>query len=149
MSTLEIIITQLVIAFAVVALYHLWSSRRRAESQGDARELSAEQSAIRNPQSAIEVGQAEVRVPPALNLNPNLNLTLNLNPNLNLPSVSPAPAASIPTPPEIIAAIAAAITVVLGPHRVVAIQQITAPVPEVNVWALEGRMKHFMSHKVR
>jgi hypothetical protein len=54
-----------------------------------------------------------------------------------------------PPPPEILAVIAAAITVALGrPHRVVSIEQ-SAYTPEVNVWALEGRMKQFMSHKVR
>lgn len=53
-------------------------------------------------------------------------------------------------PPEILAVIAAAIAVVIGrPHRVLSVQQGSAYTPEVNVWALEGRMEHFMSHKVR
>ncbi len=132
MQSLEIILTQMVISLVVVALYHLWSSRNKHPAA------------------------------------PNLNFNLNPNPNLNLPSVSPVIVPGLvvtrptppkpapvpapqpePAPPEIIAAIAAAITVVLGPHRVVAIQQVAAPPPELNVWALEGRMKHFMSHKVR
>jgi len=29
------------------------------------------------------------------------------------------------------------------------VQQAEAQMPEVNVWALEGRVKQFMSHKVR
>jgi hypothetical protein len=74
------------------------------------------------------------------------------------PPVVPAPVvtppvaspAADPMPPETLAVIAAAIAVVLGrPHRVVAVQQAAAPMPEVNVWALEGRVKQFMSHKVR
>jgi hypothetical protein len=53
-------------------------------------------------------------------------------------------------PPEILAVIAAAIAVVIGrPHRVISVEQASAYTPEVNVWALEGRMEHFMSHKVR
>jgi len=55
-----------------------------------------------------------------------------------------------PLPPEMLAVIAAAIAVVLGqPHRVVSVQQAAAQTPEVNVWALEGRMEQFMSHKIR
>jgi hypothetical protein len=55
-----------------------------------------------------------------------------------------------PTPPEILAVIAAAIAVVLGQrHRVVSVQQAAAQTPEVNVWAIEGRMEQFMSHKIR
>jgi hypothetical protein len=67
---------------------------------------------------------------------------------------TPAPLKSSPAaetiPPEILAVIAAAIAVVIGrPHRVLSVQQGLAYTPEVNVWALEGRMEHFMSHKVR
>ncbi len=63
------------------------------------------------------------------------------------PTVSPALES---TPPEILAVIAAAIAVVLGrPHRVVSVQQGLARTPEVNVWAMEGRVEQFMSHKVR
>jgi hypothetical protein len=55
-----------------------------------------------------------------------------------------------PMPPEMLAVIAAAIAVVLDrPHRVVSVQQPLAQTPEVNVWALEGRMEQFMSHKIR
>ncbi|MGA2556265.1 MAG: hypothetical protein ABSG04_08325 [Verrucomicrobiota bacterium] len=142
MTTLEILLTQLAISLAVVILYHLWASRHKPPAP----------------------------ITPAPDLNPNINTNINTNINHNhntniqslspahlaAPPASPLPAspvpavaAPVPTPPEIIAAIAAAITLVLGPHRVVAIQQIAAPVPDVNVWALEGRMKHFMSHKVR
>ena len=53
--------------------------------------------------------------------------------------------------PEIAAAIAAAVSVVLDrPYRLVAVQPVTAPVvPHLNVWAFEGRTQLFMSHKVR
>jgi hypothetical protein len=136
MTTLETIASQVVIALVVVVLYHLWSSRTKQPAQKN------------------------------LNLNPDLNLNLH-PPSISLPSLAappasppppaPARAAAVPvpaavpvaTPPEIVAVIAAAITVVLGPHRVLAIQQTAAPAPEVNVWALEGRLKQFMSHKVR
>jgi hypothetical protein len=63
------------------------------------------------------------------------------------PKTSPAPETIAP---EMLAVIAAAITVVLGrPHRVVSVQQAAAHTPEANVWALEGRVEQFMSHRVR
>jgi hypothetical protein len=63
------------------------------------------------------------------------------------PKALPAPEA---IPAETVAVIAAAIAVVLdGPHRVVSVLQAAAHAPEVNVWALEGRMQQFQSHKVR
>jgi len=63
------------------------------------------------------------------------------------PKTAPAPD---PMPPEILAVIAAAIAVVLGrPHRVVSVQQTPGHAPDVNVWAMEGRMEQFMSHKIR
>jgi len=54
-------------------------------------------------------------------------------------------------PARIAAVIAAAVSVVLDrPHRLVSVQQVTAPVvPHLNVWAVEGRTQIFMSHKVR
>ena len=62
--------------------------------------------------------------------------------------VKSAPVAEA-TPPEIVAVIAAAIAVVLGrPHRVLSVQQAPAQ-PPVNVWAMEGRVEQFMSHRVR
>jgi hypothetical protein len=70
-----------------------------------------------------------------------------LAPVANAPKTSPA---AEPMPPEIVAIIAAAIAVVLDrPHRVVSVQQAGGQTPEVNVWAMEGRMQQFMSHKVR
>lgn len=131
MSIIEIIVTQVAITLVVVALYHLWVSRKTS--------------------------------PPSST--PNLNLNLPPSPAATPPAPSPAkifaPAVAAPivlpprtlpvagpTPPEILAVIAAAVSVVLGrAHRVVAVQQ--SPIPEMNVWALEGRMKQFMSHKVR
>jgi len=67
--------------------------------------------------------------------------------------VVPVGAQSVATSvrPEIAAAIAAAVSVILDrPYRLVAVQPVTAPVvPHLNVWAFEGRTQLFMSHKVR
>jgi hypothetical protein len=135
MTITEIIVTQVAITLVVVALYHLWVSRKASPTNA----------------------------PPNLNLNPNLKPPSF--PAATPPAPSPAkisaPAVAAPivlppttlpvagpTPPEILAVIAAAVSVVLGrAHRVVSVQQ--SPIPEMNVWALEGRMKQFMSHKVR
>ncbi|HWD17672.1 MAG TPA: hypothetical protein VHB20_00205, partial [Verrucomicrobiae bacterium] len=68
------------------------------------------------------------------------------------PAPAPAPvvAAMEQIPAEVVAVIAAAVAVILGrPHRVVSVEPALVQTPEVNVWALEGRMEHFMSHKVR
>jgi len=53
--------------------------------------------------------------------------------------------------PQIAAVIAAAVSVVMDqPFRLVSVQQVTVPVvPHLNVWAVEGRTRIFMSHKVR
>jgi Na+-transporting methylmalonyl-CoA/oxaloacetate decarboxylase gamma subunit len=54
------------------------------------------------------------------------------------------------TDPRVIAAIAAAITVVLErPYRIVEIQTAGHPVGMTSAWAIEGRFQHFSSHKVR
>jgi hypothetical protein len=51
---------------------------------------------------------------------------------------------------EIVAIIAAAVAAVLDrPYRLVSVQLVSAPVPHLNVWALEGRTQIFQSHKVR
>jgi hypothetical protein len=51
---------------------------------------------------------------------------------------------------ETVAAISAAIAVVLGqPFRLVSVHKVPAPVPHLNVWALEGRTQIFQSHKIR
>jgi hypothetical protein len=105
--SLTTLLIQLAISLLVVALYHLWVSRKS------------------RPAPAPPV------VPPPV----------------AQPDVSVAAEAM---PPELLAVIAAAITVVLDqPPGVFSVQQAAAPAPEVNVWALEGRMKQFMSHKVR
>ena len=52
--------------------------------------------------------------------------------------------------PEIVAAIAAAIsTVVEGPHRLLKVQKTKVPAPTSSAWAMEGRAQIFRSHKVR
>jgi hypothetical protein len=54
------------------------------------------------------------------------------------------------TTPEIAAAIVVAVSVFLDrPYRLVSVQQVTALVPHINVWALEGRTQIFQSRKVR
>lgn len=53
-------------------------------------------------------------------------------------------------PGETVAAIAAAVATVLGQSfRIVSVSRVPAPVPHLNVWALEGRTQIFQSHKVR
>ena len=55
-----------------------------------------------------------------------------------------------PAAPEIIAAISAAISIVLSsPYRLLSVQKVVGPVPQANVWAVEGRTQIFQSHKVR
>ena len=54
------------------------------------------------------------------------------------------------TTPEIVAAIAAAISVVLtGPYRLVSVQKIAVPVATQSAWTAEGRTQIFRSHKLR
>jgi hypothetical protein len=51
---------------------------------------------------------------------------------------------------ETVAIISAAIAAILDrPYRLVSVQPVTAPVPHLNVWALEGRTQIFQSHKIR
>jgi hypothetical protein len=51
---------------------------------------------------------------------------------------------------ELVAVISAAVATVLGrPYRLVSVQPVAAPVPHLNVWALEGRTQIFQSHKIR
>lgn len=51
---------------------------------------------------------------------------------------------------EVLALIAAAVSVVLGrPHRVLDVQKVAPAVTWVNAWAIEGRFQHYSSHKVR
>jgi hypothetical protein len=51
---------------------------------------------------------------------------------------------------ELVAVISAAVAAVLDrPYRLVSVQPVVAPVPHLNVWALEGRTQIFQSHKIR
>jgi hypothetical protein len=51
---------------------------------------------------------------------------------------------------ELVAVITAAVAAVLDrPYRLVSVQPVAAPVPHLNVWALEGRTQIFQSHKIR
>jgi hypothetical protein len=57
------------------------------------------------------------------------------------------------TPPvdlQIVAVIAAALAVVFDrPHRIVAVQPVVVPMPQLNVWAFEGRIELTTSHRIR
>jgi hypothetical protein len=51
---------------------------------------------------------------------------------------------------EIVAVIAAALAVVFDkPHKVLSVQPVTVPVPQLNVWAFEGRIELTTSHRIR
>jgi len=51
---------------------------------------------------------------------------------------------------EIVAIISAAVSAALErPFRMVSVKLVAAPVPHLNVWALEGRTQIFQSHKIR
>ena len=51
---------------------------------------------------------------------------------------------------DTVAVISAAISAILDrPYRMVSLQHVAAPVPHLNVWALEGRTQIFQSHKIR
>jgi hypothetical protein len=121
MSTPELILSQVAIALLVVTFYHLWISRKKQ---------------ISPPVSTLPTAPA-----------PSVAMPVFTGPNT-------PPAKTLPVteqmPPEILAVIAAAIAVVLGqPYRVVSVQPAAMPIPELNVWALEGRMDQFKSHKIR
>jgi len=62
------------------------------------------------------------------------------------------PAAGVQTRLETqtVAVISAAVAAILDrPYRLVSVQLVAAPVPHLNVWALEGRTQIFQSHKIR
>lgn len=61
-----------------------------------------------------------------------------------------APAEVEATDPRVVAAIAAAISVVLArPYRIIEIQTAGHSTGMTSPWAIEGRFQHFSSHKVR
>jgi len=123
MSILELLV-QVGISIVVVVLYHLWVSRKE------------------HPAAAAPAPRP-VATPVAPPATPAVVAATAVTP----PKITPA---AEPMPPEMLAVIAAAIAVVLGrPHRVVSVQQGLARTPEANVWAMEGRVEQFMSHKVR
>lgn len=75
----------------------------------------------------------------------------------NVPAPAPAIAAPVVADveieaidPKVVAAIAAAITVVLDqPYRIVDIHAAGHSVGMTSAWAIEGRFQHFSSHKLR
>ena len=150
--TAEQLIIQVVITVVVVAVYHLLFSSKtkaaepRAETIPDRSGVSSELRHLPEPPPA--------RVTPAITAPPAPIAPVISAPPLPIAAtvaapLRPAVPASTETPPEILAVIAAAIAVVIGKaHRVVAVQQ-TAQTPTMNVWALEGRVEQFMSHRVR
>lgn len=65
-------------------------------------------------------------------------------------SVGTAHRVSTGVEPEIAAAIAAAVAMLMDrPYRLVSVQPAAIPTPYLNVWAVEGRTQIFQSHKVR
>jgi hypothetical protein len=121
MSTLELLLSQVAISLAVVAIYHAWRSRGKQAAPPVSALAAPSTPSVATPAASVAVA----------------------------PQTKTTPVAE-PMPPEILAVIAAAIAVVMGqPHRVVSVQPAAAPMPELNVWALEGRMDQFKSHKVR
>ena len=72
-----------------------------------------------------------------------------------LPVAPPTPQPTAPaeveaTDPRVVAAIAAAISVVLArPYRIIEIQTAGHSTGMTSPWAIEGRFQHFSSHKVR
>jgi len=132
MSIPEILLTQVAISLLVVTVYHLWVSRKRRPATAP----SVVAPLLATPRAAVaHVVKLEPAAPAAA------------------ASIATAPKAAPvvePVGPETIAIIAAAIAVVLGrSHRVVSVQPAAAQTPAVNVWALEGRVEQFMSHKIR
>jgi hypothetical protein len=118
-STMDML-SQVIIALVVVALYHFWVKGRAIEKLPT----------TPRPQVAAH--------PPA---------TLAPAP---LKPVVIAPKPTVDVPPEITAAIAAAVAVLFdAPLKVLAVQPSAAPISHINVWALEGRMEIFASHKLR
>jgi len=117
------VISQVIIAAVVVWLYHLWVSSRNQPVARTPEPLPAPKPAA--PSQPVVLPQPVI--PPA---------------------AVAVPAVAKTVEPETVAVIAAAIAVVLGrPYRVVSVQ--AAQGPDVNIWALEGRVEHFMSHRVR
>jgi hypothetical protein len=115
--------SQTAVALLVVAIYHVWSTTRRRSSQ-----------------NGPETNHAGLGGAPTIRI---------------LPQEQPPPAPiSKPTDTleaEIAAVIAAAVATVLdGPLKILHVQQVTAHIPAyLNVWAYEGRLQIFTSHKVR
>jgi hypothetical protein len=126
MSILTIFV-QIVITVLVVLVYHLLVGRERPVVPP----------AALKPVPASPAAPAPAPVAPAA------------APVIAVAAPKPAPADEAPSP-EILAVIAAAIAVVLDrPHKLVAVQPTTVAGPEGNVWAMEGRVEQFLSHRVR
>jgi|GEM_PF-3512412 hypothetical protein len=125
-----LLLSQLAIAVLVVTLYHVWTSRKKRPEPGPPAVLPP----LAAPAAAAAAAE---KLAPAL------------------PAVVAAVAAPPKAPPaeeggELLAVIAASLAVVLGRrHRVVSVEPAGAHAPAVNVWALEGRVEQFMSHKIR
>jgi S-DNA-T family DNA segregation ATPase FtsK/SpoIIIE len=143
---------QIGISIAVVAFYHfLIASRKKpAESRADTDPSRSGASSERRhlPEPPPAPVAPALTAPPAPIAPVISTAPLPIAATVAAPPPPTVPA-SAETPPEILAVIAAAIAVVIGKaHRVVAVQQ-TVPTPQMNVWALEGRVEQFMSHRVR
>ncbi len=64
--------------------------------------------------------------------------------------LNPASVAAELVAPEMVAIVAAAISVMLDrPHRLISVVPVEISLPHSNVWAIEGRSQLLISHKVR
>jgi acetaldehyde dehydrogenase (acetylating) len=118
--SISVLLSQVAIALVVVAIYHIWVSRQKHGAP-----------APPPPAPTVPLVPAAVPAP------------------VVVPVVKAAPAVERVSA-ETLAVIAAAIAVVVGrPHRVLTVHYAAAIAPEGNAWALEGRVEHFLSHRVR
>jgi hypothetical protein len=132
MSIPEILLSQVAISLLVVLAYHLWVSRKKRPAPAPPATLPL----VATPPAAAAPVEKAAPTPPVA-----------IAPVATAPKAPPA--AESPGP-ETLAVIAAAIAVVLDrSHRVVSVQPAAADAPAMNVWALEGRVEHFLSHKIR
>src|SRR5882724_11276408 len=126
------LISQAVIAFIAVALYHAWQSGRQPVEPS--RPAPAEPMAVAKPTAAVvatpvAASPVVAAAPPVPAPAPALAHAVAA-----VPAPAPKPAESLA--PEIAAVIAAAVAAVLDrPHRVLAVQQAFMPTPHLNVWA--------------
>jgi hypothetical protein len=126
--------SQTAVALIVVAIYHAWFSTRRRSSQNSA-----------------ETDHAGLGGTPTTRILPQVNPGRRSTSEPGVISAALVAKSADTLEGEIAAVIAAAVATVLdGPLKILHVQQVTAPIPAyLNVWAYEGRLQIFTSHKVR